>query len=42
MLAESIEPEKSADEWTIRLRDGVTFHNGKPVTADDVLFSLGG
>jgi peptide/nickel transport system substrate-binding protein len=42
VLAESIEPEKrGAQTWTIRLRDGVTFHNGKPVTADDVLFSLG-
>jgi peptide/nickel transport system substrate-binding protein len=41
VLAESIEPEKGAESWTIRLRPGVTFHNGKPVTADDVLFSLG-
>jgi peptide/nickel transport system substrate-binding protein len=42
VLAESIEPEKKgAETWTIRLRDGITFHNGKPVTADDVLFSLG-
>ena len=41
VLAESIEPEKGADTWTIRLQPGITFHNGKPVTADDVLFSLG-
>jgi peptide/nickel transport system substrate-binding protein len=40
VLAESIEPDKKAQAWTIRLRPGVTFHNGKPVTADDVLFSL--
>jgi peptide/nickel transport system substrate-binding protein len=40
VLAESIEPEKGAETWTIRLKPGVTFHNGKPVTADDVLFSL--
>jgi peptide/nickel transport system substrate-binding protein len=40
VLAESIEPDKKAEAWTIRLRDGITFHNGKPVTADDVLFSL--
>jgi peptide/nickel transport system substrate-binding protein len=40
VLAESIEAAKSPDAWTVRLRDGVTFHNGKPVTADDVLFSL--
>ena len=41
MLAESIEPEQGAKAWTIRLKPGITFHNGKPVTADDVLFSLG-
>jgi peptide/nickel transport system substrate-binding protein len=40
LLAESIEPEKSPKQWTIRLKDGITFHNGKPVTADDVIFSL--
>jgi peptide/nickel transport system substrate-binding protein len=40
VLAESIEPDKKAEAWTIRLRDGITFHNGKPLTADDVLFSL--
>jgi peptide/nickel transport system substrate-binding protein len=40
ILAESIEADKRPDSWTIRLRDGVTFHNGKPVTADDVLFSM--
>jgi len=26
--------------WTIRLREGVEFHNGKTVTAEDVIFSL--
>ncbi len=41
VLAESIEPEKRPDAWTVRLREGATFHDGKPVTADDVLFSLG-
>jgi peptide/nickel transport system substrate-binding protein len=41
VLAESIEPEKGATAWTIRLKPGITFHNGKPVTAGDVLFSLG-
>jgi peptide/nickel transport system substrate-binding protein len=40
LLAESIEPEKSPKQWTIRLKQGLTFHNGKPVTADDVIFSL--
>jgi peptide/nickel transport system substrate-binding protein len=38
-LAESIEPNKDATLWTIKLRPGVVFHNGKPLTADDVIFS---
>src|SRR5262249_23615284 len=37
---ESIEAGDAPDVWTVRLRDGVTFHDGKPLTADDVLFSL--
>jgi peptide/nickel transport system substrate-binding protein len=41
LLAESLTPEgKTPDMWTVRLRPGVTFHNGQPVTADDVIFSL--
>src|SRR5437016_13897414 len=34
--------ENSADHkrWTFYLRKGVTFHNGDPLTADDVKFSL--
>ncbi|MEM7021332.1 MAG: ABC transporter substrate-binding protein [Pseudomonadota bacterium] len=26
--------------WTFKLREGVTFHNGNPFTADDVVFSF--
>jgi peptide/nickel transport system substrate-binding protein len=26
--------------WTVKLRPGVHFHDGKPLTADDVVFSL--
>ncbi|HLJ04257.1 MAG TPA: ABC transporter substrate-binding protein [Solirubrobacteraceae bacterium] len=41
LLAESIEPENgSTKSWIVKLRPGVTFHNGKSVTADDVIFSL--
>jgi peptide/nickel transport system substrate-binding protein len=35
--------EVSADnptQYTIRLRDGIEFHNGKTLTADDVIYSL--
>jgi peptide/nickel transport system substrate-binding protein len=39
-LAESYEPGKDASEWIFKLRKGVQFHNGKAVTADDVIASL--
>jgi peptide/nickel transport system substrate-binding protein len=39
-LAESVEASKDSKTWTIKLRKGVTFHNGKPVTADDAWFSI--
>ncbi len=39
-LAETLEPNADASEWTLRLRGGVTFHNGKPLTVDDVIFSF--
>jgi len=40
VLADSIEPNATATEWTIRLRSGVKFHNGKPLTAEDVAFTF--
>jgi peptide/nickel transport system substrate-binding protein len=39
-LAESMEPNADATVWTIRIREGVRFHNNKPVTADDVVASI--
>ncbi|MFO1040086.1 MAG: ABC transporter substrate-binding protein [Geminicoccaceae bacterium] len=38
-LAESWEPNKDATRWVVKLRKGVTFHNGKEMTADDVVAS---
>lgn len=38
-LAESWE-NPSPTEWIFKLRKGVTFHNGDPFTADDVVFSF--
>jgi len=38
-LAETIEHDK-AKVWTFKLRKGVTFHDGKPLTAADVVYSL--
>jgi peptide/nickel transport system substrate-binding protein len=40
VLAEEISPHGSTSEWVIRLRPGITFHDGKPLTADDVIFTL--
>jgi len=39
-LAESIEHNKKGDVWTIRVRSGVEFHNGKTLGAADVIYSL--
>jgi peptide/nickel transport system substrate-binding protein len=40
VLAEEIIPKGSASLWTIRLRSGITFHNGKTFGADDVVSFL--
>jgi len=39
-LAESWESNKDGTVWEFRLRKGVTFHNGKTLTADDVAWTL--
>lgn len=39
-LAESWEPSSDATTWTFTLRNGVEFHDGKPLTADDVIASI--
>jgi peptide/nickel transport system substrate-binding protein len=35
-LAESIEPNADATEWTVTLREGLQFHDGTPVNAEAV------
>jgi peptide/nickel transport system substrate-binding protein len=40
VLAEDIAPRGSTAQWVISLRRGITFHDGKPLTADDVIFTL--
>ncbi|CUR56115.1 putative peptide ABC transporter,substrate-binding protein [metagenome] len=40
VLAESVEPNANATQWTIRVKPDITFHDGKPLTATDVLYSL--
>jgi peptide/nickel transport system substrate-binding protein len=39
VLAEEITANTST-EWIIRLREGVTFHDGKPLTAQDVIYTF--
>jgi len=40
ILAEELTPSNDATSWVVRVRSGVTFHNGKSLTADDVMYSL--
>jgi peptide/nickel transport system substrate-binding protein len=37
LLAESWAPNEDGTVWTFKLRQGVKFHNGKAMTADDVV-----
>jgi peptide/nickel transport system substrate-binding protein len=39
-IAESVTPNTDNTQWTVRIRDGVEFHHGKTVTAEDVMYSL--
>ncbi|MEM6312406.1 MAG: ABC transporter substrate-binding protein, partial [Pseudomonadota bacterium] len=39
-LAEEVIPNDNATEWTFKLKQGVEFHNGKTMTADDVIYSM--
>jgi len=41
-LAESWDVSADGKTWTFKLRDGVEFHNGKSLTAADVVWSLQG
>src|SRR5438128_2728246 len=38
-LGLSLEPNRTATVWQLKLRQGVTFHSGKPFGADDVLYT---
>lgn len=39
-LAESWTPNEDASIWTFKIRQGVTFHDGTPLTASDVAYTL--
>ena len=38
-LATSWSPNSTADVWTFKIRQGVKFHDGSPLTADDVVYT---
>lgn len=40
VLADEVTHNHDGSVWTIRLRQGLEFHNGKSVTADDVIFTF--
>jgi len=40
VLATSWSSNSTADVWTFKIRQGVKFHNGAPMTADDVVYSF--
>ena len=40
-LAESAEPNKTVDQWQVKLKSGVVWHDGSPFTADDVTYTYG-
>ena len=39
-LAESVEASADAKSWSFRIREGVEFHNGKTLTAEDVVATM--
>lgn len=39
-LAQEATPNSSGTEWTVRLRSGITFHDGKPLQAEDVIYTF--
>jgi peptide/nickel transport system substrate-binding protein len=39
-LVQEATPNSDGSVWTIRLRDGIEFHNGKTLSADDLIFTI--
>jgi peptide/nickel transport system substrate-binding protein len=39
-LAESLTPSEDGRTYTLKLKDGLTWHDGQPLTADDVVFTF--
>jgi len=39
-VAESFEPSAGAQKWVFKIRKGITFHDGRSLTADDVVNTI--
>jgi peptide/nickel transport system substrate-binding protein len=39
-VAESFEPSNGAQKWVFKIRKGITFHDGRTLTADDVVATI--
>lgn len=39
-LADSIKTDETGSVWTVSLRDGLTWSDGEPLTADDVIYTV--
>ena len=39
-VAESFEPSNGAQKWVFKIRQGITFHDGRSLTADDVVNTI--
>jgi peptide/nickel transport system substrate-binding protein len=39
-LATEFDPAPDGRAWTVRLKKGVTWHDGKPLTADDLIYTI--
>ena len=39
-LCESVTANEDASEFTLKLKDGLKWHDGQPITADDVVFTM--
>jgi peptide/nickel transport system substrate-binding protein len=39
-VAESFEPADGANKWVFKIRKGITFHDGRTLTADDVVATI--
>lgn len=40
-LGESFESNEKLDEWTLKLKDGITWADGEAYDADDIVFTIG-